>query len=1529
MTDYNNKIIGKGGGGGGDVDPDTLFTNSIGKGIYIFSEGPTGGLSTGDAKSIYLNDVPLRDSQGNASAKGVAWTWRDGLPDQKYIDGFPAAVSFQNVNVNVKQGSPHAVTIANGSDNYDAAYVVVSIPTLVFRSKKGNMRKAQVSYQIQVRANGGSWVTQHSVRLDEKASSQWEGTYRVSLPAGGSPWQVRLVRTSPNSDEQQKPDGSMTQSETYFARYATITDGKFTYRNTAVLGLQFNAEDYGDSIPSVKALMKGIKCYVPTNYNPTTRTYATSGAGTSGGLWDGSFKAAVTDNPIWIYHDLLINNRYGLGQDFNPTDDPETAFVDKWSLYTIAQYCDQQVSNGRGGLEPRFTINCQITNKQEAYDLLQNIIASVNGMLYFSAEKVVAVSDRPQTVVDAFTQADVENGLFEYSGTALKTRHSVCIVNFKDPDNLYKTSNVIYEDPEYMAEIGYRVTEVDAFGCTSRAQALRLAKWTLRTERSQTQTVTFQTGHRGGLLRPGDIIKVFDDYKTGLRAGGKVLSSEHSGSNTNFTLDAPMNVSTSDKLIYISASGQLREYPIRVSSNSNVVSVAGNVELPIDGATFAIVFASLDGQQFRVLVVEDEGDGTYTVSALQHDPNKFAYVDEGIILDDIPTTIISSEAPSPVTQVTVQEFAEEVSGTRSNPKVTISWERAKYSPTYPVVSKRNELDERITRYELQFKTPDNSYQTVYSGNSTTWTSPLLEPILPPTVDMGNGVIIDPDNPFDQRYGARVRSVDQLGRVSSWYVVEDFYVGADGAPPPVTNEAANPVLGGVIVTWDNPVTPAFKHVEIKMISVPPIDEETPGELPEGDDLLELLFNTPVSARIVDDFYIVQNLENDDPVYFFLRVATHNNDKFSAYRVVSGVRGKLSAEDFPADYGGISIVDELPPVEGWTGSEIIFLRTDGKLYHVVNGQWVPVIADVGGGITPVETLPETGTEGQYVTIGGVLYVWTNGEWVRAVPDVDPIPTVSSLPTNAQEGDVVFLSTDGKLYRYHNGAWTSSVAAGDITGSITSAQIASIVASKITGTLAAINIPGIDASKIVSGELDSTRIGSIVASKITGTLAAAQIPGIDASKIISGKLSNTYIDSIVASKITGILDEAQIPDIDVSKLVGEITSSQIQSVVASKITGTLAAAQIPGLDASKIVSGTISNTYIESIVASKVTGTLAAAQIPGIDAGKIVSGQFGSARILDEAITTAKITEGAIVSSLIASEAIVAGKIAAGAVVAGTIAAGAVTADELAANSVIATKIATGAVVAGKIAAGAVSTDELAANSVISTKIAANAVVAGKIAANAVAADQIAANAVVAGKIATGAVVAGTIAAGAVNTDELAANSVIAAKIATGAIVAGKIAADAVTSNTIAANAVTATHILAGSINADHIQGNTITGNKIVARTLVAEHLVGGTITAFELAANSVTATKIAANSIKADHIQAGAITAATLGVTELSALTANLGSITAGSINIANKFIVSSSGNVTISSGSTGPRLVLTNTQLQVYDAARIRVRIGLA
>jgi predicted phage tail protein len=1078
-----NKILGrksKGGSGSASTareDPNTLTTNTIANAIFLFSEGPVEGLSTGDGKSIYFDDVPMIDPDGNTNHSGISWTFRNGLPDQEVIPGFPSASSITNVNTKVLFATPVVRTITG---DYDALNVTISIPALAASDvSTGALKGTDLSYAIDIKTSSGSYVTVHTEDLiKQKTTSEWRRTYRCELPSGGSPWSVRVRRLTADS-------GSVNlQNDLFFGTYATVNDGKFNYRNSVVLGLSLPAKEFQGRVPTVKAKIKGIKVWVPKNYDPVARTYATVGVGTSGGIWDGTFKATYTDNPIWIYYDLLINNRYGLGQDFNPSDDPDNNLIDKWSLYPLAQFCDESVSDGFGGTEARYRVNIQITDKQEAYDLLQTIISTLNGMMYFSAEKVYAVADMPDTVDDIFTQADVVEGIFEYSGTALKTRHSAVISYFNDPNQLYQRAAVVYEDADLIDKYGYRSAEINNFGCTSRAQALRTAKWLLHTENKQTQTVTFKTGHRGGFLTPGQIIKIFDDYKAGQRMGGRILSTSGTSPNITFNLDQAISVVNGDKFLYLNVDGQLITCNLTSTYSGTALVVTNGSGLPVDGGVFAVVKPSLDGQLFRVIHVQEESPSEYNVIALQHDETKFAIIDADTTFDTLPTSIYSTDKLPSVTSVLASPWYETVSGTEAFPHITVSWARP--------------ADGRVANFEVQLKTPYTDYTSVFIGASTSWDSDRL------TSDNSNG------------YSVRVRSIDLLDRTSDWAYYSAFSVpGAATAPSGPSGGALTAIVNGFTVTWTKPSMLDFKDVEVWTHTSNSVGSATK------------------VADISDNFYTVNNLTPGTVRWVWLRTITHaitnNTSSFVALGSVTarGVDNTDLAGTFTFPTTGVPHGSALP-TSGMAQGDLFFLTTDNKLYRYTGSAWT----------TAVPAVDITGTlTGSQITNGAI-------DLTKFAGGLTAVEIVSSLPTTGNfSGRTVFLSTDNKLYRYDSGAsaFTAAVPTTDLSGTISTTQIANNAIT--TGKIAAntITASNIAAGAITTNEIAANTItaGNIAAATITGsriaatTIAAANIVAntITAAQIAASTITATEIaaatitgNKIVAGTITGSLIAAE---------------------------------------------------------------------------------------------------------------------------------------------------------------------------------------------------------------------------------------------------------------------------------------------------------------------------------------------------------------------------------------------------------------------
>jgi predicted phage tail protein len=901
-------LSGSKGKGGGSESTDTLLANFVARGIYVFSEGPVSGLNTTDSKSIYLNDVPLIDSGGGQNFKGVSWTFRTGLPDQDNIPGFDSISTPASVGTKVTFTSPVVVSVPSG---YDAVKVIISIPALLKSDDSGNLKGTDLSYEIDVAANGGSYVTAVTENLhNQKCTTEFRKTYRVELPAGGAPWSVRLKRLTADSTDVK------LENDLYFFGYDQLVDGKFSYRNTAVLGIEFDAQQFGQTVPTVKAKIDGIKVWVPKNYDPVTRIYATVGAGTTGGIWDGTFKLAFTNNPVWIYYDLVINNRYGLGQDLNPDDDPETAYVDKSALYVLAQYCDALVDNGAGGTEPRYTINTQIVTKQDAYQLLTQIATVFNGMVYFSQENLIVVADVPDTETEIFSQADVVDGVFEYTGSSLKTRHSVAIVYYNDPNNLYKQDSVVWEDSALIQELGYRVAEIQAFGCTSRAQAIRTAKWLVRTEGHQKQSVTFTSSQKGGHILPGDIVKIFDDHKSGRRAAGRVLAVT-STSSTTFTLDQDVTVSTSDKLVWKDISGGYHSVNFSATATASpTVVVAGTPAKPAVGASYGIVYADLDGALYRVVNKKEDKDGNYVISAVQHDVNKYAYIDDGVELDDLPTSVIDTHYIPEPTNLTLTAFYQEVSGAEAIPKINVSW-------TAPD-------DQRAQLFELQFKGPLHDYETVYKGTGTSWDSGPL------TVDTAAD------------YRVRIRTVGPFGSFSFWvYSVAFSLPGKDIAPDPPTNFTLTSQINAIVLNWDNDDAADFAYTEVWENSV------------NNSATASLI------AKISDDFYI-DDLTIYTTRYYWLKTVTHaaTNNTSAFTSVLSGAARLITADDFD------TAAPATPTGLGLTSAAVT--DSDGSMNVTLTASWTAnTESDLDFYILALQE--GAGTFSEYIAGKGVAYVW----------------------------------------------------------------------------------------------------------------------------------------------------------------------------------------------------------------------------------------------------------------------------------------------------------------------------------------------------------------------------------------------------------------------------------------------------------------------------------------------------------------------------------------------------------------------------
>jgi predicted phage tail protein len=621
---------GKGkGGGGGDDSANTLRSKARARFVEIISEGPCEGL-VGGAKGMFYENTPVQNADGTFNFPNVVWQQRLGTPDQEHVNGHSAVETMHQVEVEVKNATGPVLRTIN-EENADAVRVIVRIPALAQQNKKdGSIQTTSVSYQIEVRGYGGTWQVAHVERLNnQKTTSAVQRAHRVVLPAGGHPWDLRLRRNTADSNDER------LANETWWESYTTLVEGKFIYPNTALVAQEVNAEDMGQTIPARAYRWRGLKTLVPSNYDPITRTYT--------GLWDGTFKVRWHSNPVWVFYDLLINDRYGLGEFVN------AATIDKWSLYAIAQHCDEMIPSGFKNadtgediLEPRFSFNGVINSREEAYKVLQQITTTWRGMAFWSRGQVWATADMPADPFKIVTPANTIKGEFSYSGTGLKARHSVAIVAWNNPDDFYNTAYEVVINDEMLQQFGWREKKVDLIGCTSRGLAHRYGKWLLDIEQHETETVEYVASWDHADLRPGHIIAIADPRKAQFRIGGRLAAA----TTTMLTFDFPFAAKEGEVYsVYCTLpSGEVVKRPIQ-SFDQVATDIDGNEgflvahlgealpDTPVVNALWTITGTDIAPRQYRVLAVSEQEKNKFQVTALFHDPTKYARVEQNITLD--------------------------------------------------------------------------------------------------------------------------------------------------------------------------------------------------------------------------------------------------------------------------------------------------------------------------------------------------------------------------------------------------------------------------------------------------------------------------------------------------------------------------------------------------------------------------------------------------------------------------------------------------------------------------------------------------------------------------------------------------------------------------------------------------------------------------------------------------------------------------------------------------------------------------------
>lgn len=593
--------------------PDDLQSVAKAKILIALGEGEFAGQLTG--KDIYLDGTPIENSDGSKNFGGVAWEFRPGTQAQKYIQGIPGTENEINVGTAISSSTAWTHTFTN--IQLSAIRLRLKWPSLFRQEDDGDLVGYSINYAIDLQTDGGAWQTVINTRVTGKTTSGYERSHRIALPQAGTTWTVRLRKITADANSAKIGDAMTLQS------YTEVIDAKLRYPNTALLYIEFDSSQFNGSIPQISCEPRGRIIRVPDNYNPETRTY--------GGTWTGAFKWAWTDNPAWIFYDLVVTDRFGLGNRLT------AANIDKWTLYQVAQYCDQPVPDGKGGsgTEPRYICNVYVQNRNEAYTVLRDFAAIFRGMTYWGGNQIVALADMPRDIDYTYTRANVIDGQFVYSSSTTKTRYTTALVSWSDPDNAYADAMEPVFEQSLVARYGFNQLELTAIGCTRQSEANRKGRWGILTN-NKDRVVTFSVGLDGNIPQPGYVIAVADEMLSGKVTGGRISSVN----GRVLTLDRVADIAPGNRLIVNLPSGVSQARTVQAVNGRTITVTTAYGETPQAECVWVAESDELYAQQYRVVSVADNNDGTFTISGASHDPDKYARIDTGAIIDQRPVSVV-------------------------------------------------------------------------------------------------------------------------------------------------------------------------------------------------------------------------------------------------------------------------------------------------------------------------------------------------------------------------------------------------------------------------------------------------------------------------------------------------------------------------------------------------------------------------------------------------------------------------------------------------------------------------------------------------------------------------------------------------------------------------------------------------------------------------------------------------------------------------------------------------------------------------
>ncbi|ABR82436.1 MULTISPECIES: TipJ family phage tail tip protein [Pseudomonas aeruginosa group] len=640
--------------------PDSLRSVAMAKILLAVGEGEFAGVPS--ERDIYLDNTPLMDPSGNLNFPNVKWEWRAGAVDQDYIPGIPAVENETSVNVELRSDTPWVRSLSN--TQLSAVRLRFAWPALQQQDTNGNIGGYRIEYAVDLATDGGAYQEVLREAVDGKTTTRYERSRRIDLPVATSGWQLRVRRLTPNQNNNRIADTML------IAGYTEVIDAKLRYPNTALLYVEFSAEQFSN-IPAVTVDCRGRKVQVPSNYDPESRAYL--------GIWDGTMKQAWTDNPVWHTYDIVTNDRFGVGKRI------KAWMVDRWEMYRISQYCDQLVPDGKGGQEPRHTCNLNLQSRAGAWELLRDLTAIYRGMAYWAQGQLKIQADIPRaTDVDfAYTRANVIDGRFSYGSASERTRYSRALVSYDNPANNYDTDVAVATDKRLQRRYGDNPVEVAAIGCTRESEAQRRGKWAILTN-SQDRTVTFRTGMDGAIPLPGWVIPVADALLAGREIGGRISAV----AGRAITLDRDTQVKAGDRLFLNLPSGKAEARTVQTVAGRAVTVTTAYSETPLPELVWTLDAADLAVPLYRVMKVSQPERGVFEITALQYEPGKFSAIDTGAKLESRPISVIPITTVPPPASVTLTSHYQFDQGLAVS-TMTIAWPPVEGAVAYDVEWKKD------------------------------------------------------------------------------------------------------------------------------------------------------------------------------------------------------------------------------------------------------------------------------------------------------------------------------------------------------------------------------------------------------------------------------------------------------------------------------------------------------------------------------------------------------------------------------------------------------------------------------------------------------------------------------------------------------------------------------------------------------------------------------------------------------------------------------------------------------------------------